>query len=597
MNIDSLDYQHIQATLNQVPQRFHSVLHAEYQKKYQKESCRDANLYFLDVQDKVQDKSVVTVSDEGLRVKAKRLSRDAARIIQQSGFYAGLSFCEFNGVDEPKAQHEAGAIARLTDEAWWIRQLIKKQDRETEAFAIQLGLVRRYRQVYISDEMLSRIGQRQKRSVEIMENLEAVSDEGETVNMLDVLKGSLANPAVRRAELMIRLNGFEQYAKEKGHVAEFYTITAPSKYHAVSDKYAGSTPKQTQQYFTNVWSRIRAKLDREGITPYGFRIAEPHHDGTPHWHMLLFVADQDKVKLRAIIKHYALQEDGKEAGAAKRRFTVEAINPNKGSAVGYIAKYISKNIDAFGMEHEEDYEAGSSAETTASRVRAWASTWGIRQFQQIGGSPVGVWRELRRLEDAPEGVLNDARQAADASDWKRYLEIQGGADVPFRDQPIKTLRREHIDTETGEVKQNQYGELVDHVVGVYLDNEELITRLKHWQIRKVIPETDTETVPIAPAGENAATPEFSPSWSTVNNCTQDTESDHWKVVEREYQRHELTQRYTEMSKGGKNSEWETIKLKKGFRFTREGNFNREFVPDFRIPSLNEFVNQSMESLR
>jgi hypothetical protein len=529
-----LDSSHIEQTLSQVPLRFHSVLNQNYQTKYQQESRRDANLYFLDVQGKVKNKPVVSISDEGLRVKAKRLARDVSRIIQQSGFYAGLSFCEFNGVDEPTAQHEAGAIARLSDDAWWIRQLIKKQDRETEALAIQLGLVRRNRQVYISDEMLSRIEERRKRSIRIMEGLEAVADDGETVNMLDVLKGSLANPAVRRAELMVRLNGFEQYAKDHNHAAEFYTITAPSKYHASSSKYADYTPRDTQLYLRNVWAKVRAKLKRECIPVYGFRIAEPHHDGTPHWHMLLFVADCYKVKLRAIIKHYALQEDGDEKGANKHRFTVEAIDPQKGSAVGYIAKYISKNIDAFGMETEEDYETGTYAEDTATRVRAWASAWGIRQFQQIGGASVTVWRELRRIEDAPEGILNDARNAADRADWQSYFNLQGGADKPFRDQPIKTLRREKVDTETGAIKENQYGELVDYVTGVYLDDEELITRLKHWEIRKVIAD-DAIQLPVSrkikptdlnapPPEKNAAIPEFLPSWSTVNNCTQSTES-------------------------------------------------------------------------
>jgi hypothetical protein len=298
----------------------------------------------------------------------------------------------------------------------------------------------------------------------------------------------VANPEVRRAELMVRMRGFEDYAKAAGHTALFYTLTTPSKFHRYSGaglnpKYQHTTPRQAQAYLCKVWARIRSQLKRDDINVYGFRVAEPHHDGTPHWHILLFMQPEQASRVTAVMRDHALREDGNEPGASEHRLEVVALDGSKGSATGYIAKYISKNIDGFGMD--VDYDAGISAADGAARVRAWAIVWGIRQFQQVGGASVGVWRELRRLTDTVDTLLEDARQAADKGDWAAYLVAQGGATLPRKKQPIGVFHELRADAGTGEATINRYGELVNRVKGVSHrgDGKDVVTRTKQWTIQ------------------------------------------------------------------------------------------------------------------
>jgi hypothetical protein len=117
-------------------------------------------------------------------------------------------------------------------------------------------------------------------------------------------------------------------------------------------RYDGTLPGQAQKYLTKVWSRIRAKLARQGIQPYGFRIAEPNHDGTPHWHLLVFVAPEHLADLQATIWKYALQDSPDKPGALKHRVDFKLIDAGKGTAAGYIAKYVAKNIDGYKLDSD-----------------------------------------------------------------------------------------------------------------------------------------------------------------------------------------------------------------------------------------------------
>jgi hypothetical protein len=205
---------------------------------------------------------------------------------------------------------------------------------------------------------------------------------------------------------------------------------------------------------------------------------------TTHWHLLLFVAPENKATLLEIMKRYCFEEDGDEKGASKHRFEIVEIDPKKGSATGYIAKYISKNIDG---ENLDTGVYGENPIVAAERVETWASVWAIRQFQQIGGAQVSIWRELRRLEAVAEtgSIIERARQAADSSDWAGYQEANGGVICPRKDRPVKLVYENDIDTSTGELRQNQYEELsAPKIFGIKQGNTLINSRPHKWKISK-----------------------------------------------------------------------------------------------------------------
>lgn len=401
------------------------------------------------------------------------------------------------------------AIRRMTCDKWWQRKLNRMRDMTLEHLNITLGLVNKAKSPYASLQAVNEFKYAKKSQQEWLDSMQLESEDGETtLDLAEVFKGSVSNPELRRIELMVRIRGYEEYAQTQGMKAVFYTITAPSKYHANSKKYNNATPKETQAFLVNQWAKARAELNKADIPVFGVRVVEPHHDATPHWHMLLFMLPEHEQVTTKVLRGYAMQVDGDEKGAEQARFTAENIDPSKGSAVGYIAKYISKNINANHIEGEKDNETGNEFNNENGlvlNVGAWASRWRIRQFQFVGGASVGVWREIRRAKpemlDKSTDVLREIFSAADNSQFAQFINLMGGAFAKRSERPIQVSR-----VADG---LNEYGEEKQRVVGLQelAAQSTLKTRLVRFALKK---RSDSD----AP-------------WSTENNCNHPAND--WQV--------------------------------------------------------------------
>jgi len=532
------------------------------------------------------DAQICQEADESARDMTRRLSiRDSIspatwpeRVRELARWAEASWWLRQRGIDWPDRVRGPirSALARVQDARWWRRMLRVIHARAVEGTARALGLVSKRAGCYVSDDGLHRRRGQAARNARALESVKAVNEHGQDYTLAELAAKGPANKAIRRHELMTRIAGFEVIAKECGHEAAFVTVTCPSRMHAVRTKpggygvepnpaFDGTQPGEAQRHLSGCWARFRSAAERAGVELYGFRIAEPNHDGTPHWHALLFFPATigagkragRPVAIRVLVgllrRYFLWQQDPGERGARKHRVKVERIDWSRGSAAGYVAKYVAKNID--GMHVERDLYGNPAMESSA-RVEAWAATWRIRQFQQIGGAPVGIWRELRRLHpeqaeggEALAGMLEAVNVTAQARQheteavrrytaahgWATYLHLQGGHRVPRRSLRLQLLREQ-----AGEL--GRYGEpLPPRPVGVVtVDQRREVVQpfgavLRPFKVdRTVIVEAESErcswiVVPEgnvaqvrqrlqeAPAARAARRP-----WSPVNNCTAPT---------------------------------------------------------------------------
>lgn len=425
----------------------------------------------------------------------------------------GLTFRE----DAIKSAQDKGELESLCNrmccEHWLRRQLRRVYFSEVEAVARDLMLIHKSQDAYCSSHSVKVVKERQSDTEQSLINTVCYLEEDQETwfTLQEQASKSISNPLIRRAEMFVRLKAFEEIAQDEGHIPMFYTVTAPSRFHvykgnSINPKWeqAGKpTTLHAHKHLMGVSDAFRKAIDKADIKIYGLRIVEPHHDGTPHHHYLYFMRPEDQKRVTELLRNAALADCPTESGAKKYRFKSETIDWDKGSAVGYIAKYISKNIDGANIDTDKSTDlfgesgTGRTGSDAAERVVSFNRLNNIRQFQFIGGPSITTWREMRRfreefkeddavilgneLSKEEHFVLENIRKAADEGDFKRFVMAMGGVFVKRGDQTVRPAYAHKIDV-AGLIKTTRYGdEMSAAIEGILFKGKTIKTRFKEWR--------------------------------------------------------------------------------------------------------------------
>ncbi|MFW2609575.1 replication endonuclease [Aliarcobacter butzleri] len=161
----------------------------------------------------------------------------------------------------------------------------------------------------------------------------------------DLVISANHNPDRYHALIQNRINTLSNEAKEKDLFPIFMTLTLPSEFHEMkidkkantlvkNPKYNYVEPKEAVKHLTKMFSKLRHDRSLKELSKderMYFRVNEPHKDGTPHTHILLFIP---KSSINKVVT------------AFKRLFDNKAndIQTNIKNATSYVMKYINKTL-------------------------------------------------------------------------------------------------------------------------------------------------------------------------------------------------------------------------------------------------------------
>lgn len=340
----------------------------------------------------------------GFEVNEFVISQSAARLAQQ--WYE--SDCNLSK-DELKWVERRPSRGNWNPKRWFKKVLLKRERQITDYFFKLLHETGKFETPIICNAVLQSKQRQNHHAVKFAEEHQLICEIDGKAIAIPFLEAA-SSLQKRSAKLYVRALGLEVFCTKVGLRGFFVTLTLPGNYHpnpsSGKNSWCGATPEEGHDELHRKWRLVQREVNRSFGKLMGIRVEEPHEDGCPHWHLLIYINPQFESQLRKIIERYF-----GDAIAAK----VEAIDPAKGRGASYIMKYILPVLNA-------------SDNTVAARYQAHRATWGKRAIQifDIPGSST-LWDQMRRIKQgskeyqALSRYAHELHSAACSNDYSEFL--------------------------------------------------------------------------------------------------------------------------------------------------------------------------------
>jgi hypothetical protein len=358
---------------------------------------------------------------------------------------------------------------RFCEESYWRKFIIKKVLSRIEHLAqINGQLGKQEQQQCCTDYTLQILRYKDALTLKSMSKRFLVRQANNSISVFSLSEVIEKNTTNNKHDTYITMKTLEEIASRKKYTWTFFTLTCPPEHH--------SNPTTSRNHYNNeltfklsakylneeMFYKLQKRLDKKytrGEDYAGIKVLEPHDDGCPHMHVLLFHSPHMYIDLESAVR--AAYEKGDRPSDYFDRYKEQIMRredksmKNPAKAASYIYKYLS-----FGISNKDGCN-----DHLAERYRAAFRAANVRQYAFVGVKKTRTKRrhlkKSKYTHSKDTGYLTALAESlfVDKSDQDRNTK-QINANINF-------LLEEHENiTLTRSLTVNRYGEQVHKITGI-----------------------------------------------------------------------------------------------------------------------------------